>query len=413
MRCMSGEKFHHANSSNLDAFSHIAYFHRHTASSYLCLGNSGTITSFETTAIENIASFLDAHSDQFVYGYVSYDAKNGIESLSSNNTDNLGFPVVYFCVPMHVFEVRNQHIVCVQGENTKENLRRMNHSSVSLVHAFNSRISKREYIDTVQQLQQHIQQGDIYEINFCQEYFSTHNTIADPIAFYGAINNATQAPYSCYLREGNRHVFCGSPERYLQKQGTKLSSHPIKGTAPRGKSTAEDVQLSHDLQTSTKERSENVMIVDLVRNDLSKLSQKGSVHVDEFVKLYSFKTVHQLISTISCKLKENTSFTDVLKATFPMGSMTGCPKVKAMQLSEQYEKFRRGLYSGTIGYFLPNGDFDFNVVIRTILYNHENGYLSCAVGGAITIDSDPEIEYAECETKIKKLISSIGKIHVE
>ena len=207
---------------------------------------------------------------------------------------------------------------------------------------------------------------------------------------------------------GNFEIFSGSPERYIKKEGLKLISQPIKGTAKRGQSKEEDLRLKERLLADPKERAENVMIVDLVRNDLSKIARKNSVKVDELFGIYSFETVHQMISTISCEVEETTSFTDVLKATFPMGSMTGAPKHSAMKLIEKHENFKRGIYSGAIGYIAPNGDFDFNVVIRTLIYNRETKYLSCPVGGAITIQSSPEAEYEECNIKVQSILKGMN-----
>ncbi|MDC1244897.1 anthranilate synthase component I family protein, partial [Crocinitomicaceae bacterium] len=195
-----------------------------------------------------------------------------------------------------------------------------------------------------------------------------------------------------------------SPERFIKKNGSNLLAQPIKGTARRGENDTEDKFLFKSLRNDPKERAENIMIVDLMRNDLSKVAEKNSVKVDELCEIYSFETVHQMISTVSCKVKKQYSFVDILKATFPMGSMTGAPKIRAMELIEKYEDFKRGLYSGSVGYIAPNGDFDFNVIIRTMIHNKNLKTLSCSVGSAITIKSDAEKEFEECQIKIKKMI---------
>jgi para-aminobenzoate synthetase component 1 len=203
-------------------------------------------------------------------------------------------------------------------------------------------------------------------------------------------------------------VLCYSPERYIRKTVTKLISQPIKGTAPRDADAVKDAALAEWLKNDPKERSENVMIVDLVRNDMSCVAVKGTVRVEELCGIHSFETVHQMISTVSCEVGEDVSFTDILRATFPMGSMTGAPKYRSMQLIEEHESFQRGLFSGSIGYIDPNGDFDLNVVIRTVIHNAKNGYLSCGVGSAITIQSDPEKEYEECLVKVKKIMDGVN-----
>jgi len=395
--------------ANIDTSS-VAYFHPHATRSYLCWGKKDNLVGM--TEWSELDAFIDRYSAQFIYGFISYDVKNKIEQLSSKNPDNLHFPLFSFHVPEHVFAIENNELTCIQGENTNVMqqkarifLQRLQSDHVPFLHPFLPRISKEKYIEAVKALQDEIQRGNIYEINFCQEFFSTHNTISDPLSVFSAIDRATKAPFSCYLQEGNHHIFCASPERFLQKNNMRLLSQPIKGTAGRGVNKAKDEQLKNELGANHKEQTENIMIVDLVRNDLSKIALKGSVQVEELLGLYTFETVHQLISSVSCRIASHESFSSIIRATFPMGSMTGVPKVRAMQLIEQYESFSRGLYSGTIGYFLPNGDFDFNVVIRSVLYNAQNGYLSCGVGGAITINSDPEQEYMECLTKINKLLS--------
>jgi para-aminobenzoate synthetase component 1 len=218
----------------------------------------------------------------------------------------------------------------------------------------------------------------------------------------------TRAPFSSYLHFGHHAVLCGSPERFLKKSGELLLTQPIKDTAPRGKDPEEDERLKEALRIDPKERSENIMIVDLVRNDLSKIAERDSVKVEELCGIYTFETVHQMISTVTCQVNQEVTFTDIIRATFPMGSMTGAPKLKAMELIESNEDFKRGLYSGSIGYIDPNGDFDFNVVIRSLLYNREEKYLSCSVGSAITTKSDPEKEYEECYFKIQRILKGMN-----
>ncbi|MFY7988966.1 MAG: chorismate-binding protein, partial [Flavobacterium sp.] len=190
---------------------------------------------------------------------------------------------------------------------------------------------------------------------------------------------------------------------YLRKEGLKVISQPIKGTARRSLDVKQDEQLKSDLAQNEKERSENIMIVDLVRNDLSHTATKGSVQVEELCQIYTFKQVHQMISTIVSEVENTTSPIEILRTTFPMGSMTGAPKISAMQIIEALEETKRGLYSGTVGYFTPTGDFDFNVVIRSILYNSQNKYLSFSVGSAVTAQAIPEMEYEECLLKAKAM----------
>lgn len=395
----------------------IAFFNSNSNNNYLCLGEEVSFTADETVDFEQLQVFIDTNKGKFIYGYISYDAKNSIEKCSSNNPDFLHFPVVNFVVPEYVVKVDdNQNRFYIQGIENKQtndqienflNPIQVNNQTEKKKIPFKSRISKEKYIETINELKSHIQRGDIYEVNFCQEFYAEKPHLNNPIDFYTQLNDVTQTPFSVYLQQAEHIVFCGSPERFIQKKGTKIYSQPIKGTAPRGKSIQEDNVLKNALANNPKEISENVMIVDLVRNDLSKIALKGSVQVEELFGIHTFKTVHQMISTISCEVADVIQFSDVIKATFPMGSMTGAPKLSAMQLIEKYESFRRGLYSGTIGYILPNGDFDFNVVIRTLLYNSKTNYLSASVGGAITINSDPEKEFEECRTKMDRILQNL------
>jgi para-aminobenzoate synthetase component 1 len=264
------------------------------------------------------------------------------------------------------------------------------------------RIQKDEYFNKVNNILQHIHRGDIYEANFCQEFYA-ENSIINPIETYNKLNKISKPPFATFLKMNDKYLMSATPERYLRKTGTTIVSQPIKGTAKRSENKEIDNQLKADLYKDQKEQSENIMIVDLVRNDLSKTATKGSVTVEELCKVYSFKQVHQMISTISSEVEETTHPVDIIKSTFPMGSMTGAPKISAMKIIEQLEETKRGLYSGTVGYFSPQGDFDFNVVIRSILYNETKKYISYSVGGAITAKSDPLNEYEECLIKARAM----------
>jgi para-aminobenzoate synthetase component 1 len=251
----------------------------------------------------------------------------------------------------------------------------------------------------VEELQSQIRRGNCYEITFCQEFFA-ENVFADPLQLYVALSSISPNPFAAFYKIKRKYLCCASPERYLKKEGNKIISQPIKGTRPRNpEDGAQDRLYLEELVSSTKERSENVMIVDLVRNDLSRICKEGSVVVEELYGVYPFPQVHQMISTITGTLPDDTHCVEALRTTFPMGSMTGAPKKRVMQLIEQYEKSKRGLFSGTVGYITPEADFDFNVVIRSMLYNQETNYLSYQVGSAITFYSEPEKEYEECLLK--------------
>jgi para-aminobenzoate synthetase component 1 len=239
-------------------------------------------------------------------------------------------------------------------------------------------------------------------MNLCQEFFASPCEI-NPYETYINLNSISPTPFAAFGKFHNKFLLCSSPERYLKKVGGRVVSQPIKGTCPRGENDEEDELLQKRLKNDIKERAENIMIVDLVRNDLSRIAQKASVNVDELCEVYPFRQVNQMISTISCLANDENDIVDIIRATFPMGSMTGAPKVRAMQLIEEHERTKRGLFSGAVGYIDPQGDFDFNVVIRTLLYNKPARYLSFSVGGAITNGSDPESEYNESILKAKAI----------
>ncbi|MEO5675183.1 MAG: anthranilate synthase component I family protein, partial [Chitinophagales bacterium] len=216
------------------------------------------------------------------------------------------------------------------------------------------------------------------------------------------------APLACFLKHGEKFLLSASPERFLKKESRKIISQPMKGTISRSNHAESDEHAKELLGTDEKEKAENVMIVDLVRNDLARSAVAGSVSVEELFGIYSFPRVHQMISTVSATLRNDVHFTEAIRNAFPMGSMTGAPKVMAMQLIDKYEKVKRGLFSGSAGYITPGGDFDFNVVIRSLLYNRESRYLSFQTGSAITHDCNPEKEYEECLLKAQAIMSTLG-----
>lgn len=345
-------------------------------------------------------------------GFVSYDYKNNIEQLTSKGIDDIGFPEEFFFTPQLIIEFsklelqisyNNQFynetdLVLLLSSFNLQQPKDKENASIKIL----PRITKDEYLKCVSKLKEHIQQGDIYEINYCQEFYA-HQVQLNPIDTYFKLNKKSPTPFSCFVKFNDKYLLCASPERFMSKTGNKLISQPIKGTIKRGVTIAEDEVLKHQLKNDPKERSENIMIVDLVRNDLAKIAKRNSVKVYELCAIYTFPQVHQMISTISAELKKEVDFKQIIHALFPMGSMTGAPKIRAMELIEQYETSKRGLYSGTVGFIKPNGDFDFNVVIRSVLYNASSKNLSYFVGGAITSLSVPEKEYEECLLKAKAI----------
>jgi para-aminobenzoate synthetase component I len=271
------------------------------------------------------------------------------------------------------------------------------------------RITKDEYLERIKKTKEHILKGDIYEMNYCMEFYADDAEI-NPFMLFMQLDESSSAPFSCFVKVDELYILSASPERYIGRRQNILFSSPIKGTIRRDNDSVSDELLKKQLLEDPKERAENVMIVDLVRNDLSRIAKKGSVKVDELFGIYTFPTVHQMISTVSCEISSKTNFDEILKATFPMGSMTGAPKIRAMQIIDELEETSRGWYSGTVGYIRPDGDFDFNVIIRSIIYNAQNKYLSFSVGSAITAASDPEKEYDECLLKAHALLKALGQV---
>lgn len=369
-------------------------------------GSIAEISGLGEDILARMNQFLSQHQG-YIPGYFSYDLKNKIEDLKSENPDYLNFPGLHFFVPEHSILIKDNK-VSINSSSAEEIwvLINQNHLVKSTVKQaqlkIQNRFSKAEYINTVEKIKKNIRRGDIYEINFCQEFYS-ENAIINPLDIFTALNKLSPTPFSAYFKIDERYIISATPERFLSRRENKLISQPIKGTSSRNPDTIQDEMLKAELLNNEKERAENVMIVDLVRNDLTRSAKPGTVKVEELFGLYSFKQVHQMISTVVCEANEKLSNLEIICNTFPMGSMTGAPKISAMQLAERYERSRRGVYSGALGYFAPDGNFDFNVVIRTLLYDEKTKYLSFHVGSAITLDSDPEKEYDECILKGKAI----------
>ena len=393
---------------------HQYQFNHHT---YECVAGVGAVDFIESpagTAFDKLQQFQQKHKG-WLFGHLGYDLKNEVEDLFSANPDNIHFPDLFFFSPQTVL-LLNQQELCIGAAAEKAATIFASITAIAVENesvaagqvVFRQRFSKKTYTDIIERLRAHILRGDCYEINFCQEFYAEQTEIA-PVAAYQLLSKISPSPFAAFYKLNNRYLLCASPERYLKKERDTILSQPIKGTGKRNLTdTAADEFNKDQLYNSAKNRSENVMVVDLVRNDLSKICVEGSVQVEELFGIYSFPQVHQLVSTVSGILQPGISFTEIIKETFPMGSMTGAPKKKVMELIEAYENSKRGIFSGAVGYIEPNGDFDFNVVIRSILYNHTNKYLSYLVGSAITFYSKAEEEYEECLLKaeaIKKVFA--------
>ena len=374
----------------------------------LCIGAKRVVAFSDGDAF---SALFRTHQQKptFLVGYFGYDLKNQLEALSSRHPDRLGFPDVYFAEPEWVIDVDPAGSVTIWGDGDVQALRtaidqHQTQPALPIFTTVQSRVSRADYLQNVERIRQYIREGEVYELNYCVEFFAENVTL-DPVATYEALTRRSPMPFSTFLKLNNHYLMGASPERFLKKEGRRLISQPIKGTIRRGQSSEEDERLRSQLLNSEKERAENLMIVDLVRNDLARSAQTGSVRVEELFGIYTFRQVHQMISTVSATLREGVAWSDAIKYAFPMGSMTGAPKIRAMELIDELEVSRRGLFSGAIGFVTPNGDFDFNVVIRSLQYNAQSRYASFSVGSAITYDADPAQEWDECLLKAQAIRS--------
>ncbi len=383
------------------------------------IGAANSFTGGAPDDFSELRRFADNIND-WIFGFFSYELKNQLEKLNSKNPDGILMPVAHFFQPVIMIHMHDDslEIGCLQGYGNMSDPRWVysaitTHEAKHEMHPplvkMKPRVSRKKYLDKIHAIKEHIQAGDIYEMNYCIEFFASE-TVIDPVDVYLSLNSVSPTPFSCFYKLDDKYLLCASPERFMKKQGQKIISQPIKGTLARGHNTEEDQARMHRLFNDPKERSENVMIVDLVRNDLARTAVKDSVRVEELFGIYPFRHVHQMISTVVSNLKPDLHFLDPIRCAFPMGSMTGAPKIRAMELIDQFEDTLRGLYSGAVGYIDPNKDFDFNVVIRSLLYNREKQYLSYMAGSAITAGSVPEKEYEECLLKAKAVLDATSEL---
>lgn len=379
-------------------------------SSLLAVDALYTFEAEDNLAFEGLENFKAKHPKQWMFGFFSYDLKNEIEKLETPFPNRLGFPEAHFFIPKTTIQFKENQVEIDAFDpqfifDSIQNTVLSESPSLPKVEVQN-RLSKSAYFEAFDKMLNHIKRGDIYEVNLTQEFFA-ENVDIEPLVLYTKLNKVSPTPFSTFFRMNDKYILSASPERFMAKRGEMLFSQPIKGTAPRGKDKAEDEGNIYRLRNNPKEIAENVMIVDLVRNDMTRSAQPGTVNANRKLEVHTFKQVHQLISTVTCLQDPNVSDIEVIKNAFPPGSMTGAPKISAMQLCDQYENSRRGIYAGSVGYFAPNGDFDFNVIIRTLLYNSTNQYLSFHTGGALTIDADSEKEYQECLLKASGILKAL------
>ena len=376
---------------------------------FLAVSDGEAISFPEQGVFEKLRQEMKS-KESYLCGYLSYDLKNQIEKLESRHPDNLNFPEILFFRPAIILNFYSKGITISFSPDYNASIIDTILATVTPAARkpesieIQQKVSKTAYKAAVETIKNKILEGDVYEMNYCMEFFSWQSGI-DPLPLYLSLMQESPTPFSGYLKFNGNYLLCASPERYLKKQDKALISQPIKGTKRRGITPEEDQQLKLQLRQDEKELAENMMIVDLVRNDLSRSCTIGSVTVEEMFGVYGFRQVWQMISTVTGELKPENDLVDALKGSFPMGSMTGAPKISAMQIIEELEVTKRGLYSGAFGYITQEQDGDFNVVIRSIQYNSNTGYLSFMVGSAITYDSDPEKEYEECLLKAQAIFN--------
>lgn len=348
------------------------------------------------------------------FGYLSYGCKDHFEGLSSRHDDVFRWPLSYWFRPKWVVEwSKGDAHLHVHEERREEAMAWVERMRAPVSAPLGSPpiewscgITRNEYLAEARDLLQHIQQGDIYEVNYCLEHHAQASDF-DPYATFDALLTRTRAPQAGFIRLGGRFALCCSPERFLRFDGNRMIGEPMKGTSPRGRDPLEDDRRARGLITDPKERSENVMAVDVMRNDLSRTSVPGTVRVTELLGLRTHPRVHQLVSVIEAVRRPDASPFDTVRAAFPMASMTGAPKVSAMRLIDAHEHQARGLYSGSMGFFAPDGTGDLNVVIRTVLFDSASGRLSIPTGSALTALCDPAAEWEECMVKFNSIAHAL------
>lgn len=364
---------------------------------------NGKRTNLETNPWDALRDYRKKWGD-WMFGYLGYDLKNHIEVLHSANPDVLQAPDLFFMKPSVLFKIdRRAQTIETLKRSKAEEIAEFKSRDIQLG-ALKTTVEQSEYLSKIQRAQQDIYEGSYYEVNLSHQLQA--NFSGDAYQLYKKMRSVGPVPFGAFIAFDGFSICSMSPERFLRKEGATVFSQPIKGTMKRDKTNKKDEALKQKLLHSVKNKAENLMIVDLVRNDLSRIARPGSVEVSELFEIQTFGTVHQMVSTITAQSKVDESV-EIVKACYPMGSMTGAPKIRAMQAIEELENYRRGIYSGAIGYFTPEGDFDFSVVIRTAII--KNKLLCYAVGGAIVSDSDPEEERNETWLKAEALLKAVGR----
>lgn len=405
----------HSPQSQQESHSFPLHYFEHDG--WIAASNNPPISVGGTNRLSDLKEVISSHKNH-LFGFFSYDLKNELEKLISTGEDPFGFPVFWFFEPEILLRFQNGRIECLNGSTEVIGLcmdilsdsdhtialKSIGDSTPEKTFEFIPVVSREEYGKNIDIIRRHIADGNVYELNYCIEWQAQSASIS-PIETWKSMNKRTQAPFSAFVRMDQHYLMSASPERFMCKHGQLVYSQPIKGTAPRNTDPKQDIENAHLLSVNKKERAENLMIVDLVRNDLSRSCTPGTVKVPELCKVFTLKTVHQMCSTICGELKTPLHPLDALLAAFPMGSMTGAPKISAMKIIDELETFQRGIFSGSVGYFTPQGDFDFNVVIRSLIYRSDTKQAVVRAGSAITYDSNAEHEWGECLMKAEAIIN--------
>ncbi len=383
-------------------------------SNLIALGTHKSTNDFEGNFFDQIDKLVNSSND-WAFGHFGYNLQRETDGCATRLPNEDGFPDGFFFVPQVLIFLDGRRLQV--GGTTME----LTDHAINLIKSFESigpdlsdivlgpRTTRDMYLEKCNQLLRHIHRGDIYEINYCIDFIGNSTNLL-PTQIFARLQELSEAPFAALYKHDLSWLMCASPERFLCKQGTRLFSQPIKGTRKRSSNASEDGMLYNQLAQDPKEKMENVMIVDLVRNDLSRIAKKGSVQVPELFQIHTFKTVHQMISTVECEIETDKPLSEIIKATFPMGSMTGAPKISAMKLADLFEDQARGIYSGAVGFITPDRDFDFNVVIRSITWNEVTGHISAKTGSALTASAIPEKEYEECLVKVAAMMNALKRV---
>lgn len=412
---------HSGSCSFLDS---CGYTHTHGAYAWLCaMGSLDRLQDAVALRPPALAAFLQRYRGYWLMGHLAFEALQH-PAAPAQLPDTSGFSQVAFWVPeVVVYQPRGLQAIRVASQvdglpahTWWQQLQAMPAPDAAAAPMHQAPIqftgpTQQAYVAAVEALRRHIGRGDCYEINFCQR-FEARVPALPVLDTFRRLRAASPNPFCAYYKLGHSHLLCASPERFLCGSPARLMSQPMKGTAPRHlHAPLQDAAAATALQQHPKERSENIMVVDLVRNDLAQVCVPGTVQVEELCGVYPFPRVHQMISTVSGTPAPHTGLADWLQATFPMGSMSGAPKKRVLELIARYETHARGIFSGCVGYIDPQGSFDLNVVIRSIIYNAATSQLTYWAGSGITWHSRPGQEYLECQLKaaaIQEVLQSLA-----